>query len=112
MMQSAIVESLKRQYLWLDGHFNELFELTTDNREKDILRAAYVGSRRNLLAARERSFMEDDPTASLLHKDLTLNQEQIEMVAATGDGPGLVALIAAGVGLGSRLSGCGADSGS
>jgi hypothetical protein len=110
MMQRAVVESLKRQYLWLDGHFNELFQSTTGTREKDILRAAYLGSRRNLLAARAKSFMEDDPTASLLHTDLIRNQEQVELLAATGDGTGLVALIAAGVGLGSRLSGCGADS--
>jgi hypothetical protein len=110
MTQRMVVESLKRQYLWLDGHFNELFGLATDNHDKDVLRAAYLGSRRNLWAAQSNAFMEDDPTAGLLYADLVKNQEQIERLAATGQARGLIEMIAAGVGVGSRLSGCGAHS--
>jgi hypothetical protein len=52
--------------------------------------------------------MEDDPAASLLYEALIRNQEQVEMLAATGESEGLIDLIAIGVGLGSRLADCGA----
>jgi hypothetical protein len=108
MTEHMAVESLRRQYLWIDGHFNELFALIADDRGKDVLRAAYVGSRSNLWSARKGSFMEDDPAASLLYEALIRNQEQVEMLAATGESEGLIDLIAIGVGLGSRLADCGA----
>jgi hypothetical protein len=107
MTQHMVVESLRRQYLWIDGHFNELFVMIADDRGKDVLRAAYTGSRNNLWTARNGNFMEDDPATSLLYEALVRNQEQVEMLAATRETESLVDLIAIGVGLGSRLADCG-----
>jgi hypothetical protein len=107
MTQRMIVDSLRRQYLWIDGHFNEVFAMIVDERHKDALRAAYVGSRNNLWTARNGNFMEDDPTTNLLYDALVRNQEHVEMQAATGERDGLVDLLAQGVGLGSRLANCG-----
>ena len=107
MTQRMVVESFRRQYLWIDGHFNELFTLTPDDRAKDALRAAYMGSRNNLWSARKKSFVEDDPATSLLYEALVSNQEQVEMLAATGESDGLINLISIGVGLASRLADCG-----
>jgi hypothetical protein len=106
MTQRMVMESLRRQYLWIDGHFNELFAMIEDDRDKDALRAAYVGSRNNLRTARHGNFIEDDPAASLLYEALLRNQERAEMLASTGESEGLVDLIAIGVGLGSRLADC------
>ena len=110
MTQRMLVECLKRQYLWIDGHFNELFGMARDDGGRDMLRAAYLGSRKNLWAARHGSFIDEDPTAALLYEALVRNQEEVEMLAATGKSEGLVDLIAIGVGLGSQLAGCGATS--
>jgi len=107
MTQRMVVEGLRRQYLWLDAHFNELFGLTKTTCEKDALRAAYLGSRRNLWLALEKVFVEDDPGTTLLYKDLMKNLEQVEMRTATGGNDHLIELIGVGVGLGSRLSSCG-----
>ena len=106
MTQRLVLESLKRQYLWIDAHFNELFTMITDSDGKHSLRAAYVGSRDNLCAARIGCFIEGDPTVRLLYEALIANQEKVEMLAATGDSERLIDLITQGVGLGSRLSRC------
>ena len=107
MTHHMVVEILRRQYLWIEGHFNEIFAMIADDRGKDALRAAYTGSRNNLWTARNGDFMEDDPAASLVYEALVRNQEHVEMLAATGETAGLIDLIAIGVGVGSRLADCG-----
>ena len=103
MTHHLAVESIKRQYLWIDLHFNSIFAKCATDAERDGFRRAYVGSRDNLWEARSRIFLDHDPATKAVLAEFQANQAQIEAMWEAGSCEGLFALIATNVSLGSRL---------
>lgn len=107
MTHQRALESLRRQYFWLDSHFDDLHSHCTSSAERSRLRAAYVGSRDNLRDARLRIFIDQDPTAGLLLAELQSAMDRIEEVVGLGFFDGALQLVTLAVSTASRLVGCG-----
>jgi hypothetical protein len=105
----SALEALRRQYFWLDSHFDELYALCFSTDEKVALRAAWAGSRDNLRDAQLRVFIDKDPTAEFLLAELQETMERAETSLASGNPEGLISFLNAAVSTGSRLIACGSS---
>lgn len=78
MAQESSLETLEKQYFFINRNRRKLLDACTTQKERDRVWRDWTIARDNFHEAQNRVFAENDPIVEQLHNDLKATQEKIE----------------------------------